>query len=108
MTKYIITKHAMERYSERVNFNQKKVKDAIIKDLRALKNKRIINVKDKKYIFFKNYREFIIKKDGDKEILITVIKHKRDEKEAAIRKRLEEKKEYEELINEFIIEKDNK
>ena len=97
MTKYIITKHAMERYSERVNFNQKKVKDAIIKDLKALKNKRIINVKDKKYIFFKNYREFIIKKDGDKEIVITVIKHKRDAKEKALEKRLREKEEYESL-----------
>lgn len=108
MTKYIITKHAMERYSERVNYNQKKVKDAIIKDLKALKNKRIINIKDKKYVFFKNYREFIIKKDGDKEILITVIKHKRDEKEKAIEKRLREKEEYEALINEFIIDKNEK
>ena len=108
MTKYIITKHAMERYSERVNYNQKKVNDAIIKDLKAFKNKRIITIKDKKYVFFKNYREFIIKKDGDKEILITVIKHKRDEKEKAIEKRLREKEEYEALINEFIIDKNEK
>lgn len=108
MTKYIITKHAMERYSERVNFNQKKVKDAIIKDLKALKNKRIINVKDKKYIFFKNYREFIIKKDGDKEIVITVIKHKRDAKEKALEKRLREKEEYESIIRDFEVKKDDK
>ena len=77
MTNYIITKHAMERYAERINYNQKKTRDAIIKDLKALKNKRIINVGDKKYIFFKNYREFILQKKGNKEILITVIKHKR-------------------------------
>lgn len=108
MTKYIITKHAVERYNERVNYSAKEIKRAIIKDLKALKNKRIINVGDKKYVFFKNYREFIIKKDGDKEILLTVIKHKRDEKEKAIEKRLKEKEEYESLLNEFIIEKDDK
>ena len=106
MTKYILTKHAMERYSERVNFNHKRIQDAMLKDLRALRNKRIVNVGDKKYVFMKNYREFIIQKDGDREIVITVIKHKRDAKEKALEKRLKEKKEYEELINEFIIEKD--
>lgn len=108
MTQYIITKHAVERYNERVNYSTKEIKRAIIKDLKALKNKRIINVGDKKYVFFKNYREFIIKKDGDKEILLTIIKHKRDEKEKAIEKRLKEKEEYESLLNEFIIEKDDK
>ena len=106
MTKYILTKHSMERYSERVNFNHKRIQDAMLKDLRALRNKRIVNVGDKKYVFMKNYREFIIQKDGDREIVITVIKHKRDAKEKALEKRLREKKEYEELINEFIVEKD--
>ena len=33
MTKYIITDHAMERYAERINYNQKKTRDAIMKDL---------------------------------------------------------------------------
>lgn len=106
MTKYILTRHAMQRYSERVNFNHKRIQDAMLKDLRALRNKRIVNVGSKKYVFMKNYREFVIQKDGDKEIVITVIKHKRDAKERALEKRLKEKKEYEELINEFIIEKD--
>ena len=108
MTKYILTRHAMQRYSERVNFNHKRIQDAMLKDLRALRNKRIVNIGSKKYVFMKNYREFVIQKDGDKEIVITVIKHKRDAKEKALEKRLREKKEYEELINEFIIEKDNK
>lgn len=99
--KFIITKHAMERYADRINFNQKRVKDAIIKDLKALKNKRIITVADKKYVFYKNYREFVIKQDGDKEILITVIKHKRSTKEKAIQKRLKEKEEYESIIRDF-------
>lgn len=94
--KYKITNHAIERYNERVNFSQKEIRRAIMKDLRSLKNKRIINVGSKKYIFFKNYREFVLetKPDGT-EILITVIKHKRDEKEKAIEKRLREKEEYE-------------
>lgn len=96
MYKYILTKHAMERYSERINFNHKEITKAMIKDLRALKNKRIINIGDKQYVFFKNYREFVIqKKPNGTAVVITVIKHKRDEKEKAIEKRLREKEEYE-------------
>lgn len=106
MTNYIITKHAMERYAERINYNQKRTRDAIIKDLKALKNKRIINVGDKKYIFFKNYREFILQKKGNKEILITVIKHKRSTKQQAIEKRERERQEYLDIIEEFKINKE--
>lgn len=106
MTNYIITKHAMERYAERINYNQKKTRDAIIKDLKALKNKRIINVGDKKYIFFKNYREFILQKKGNKEILITVIKHKRSTKQQAIEKRERERQEYLDIIEGFKINKE--
>lgn len=106
MTNYIITKHAMERYSERINYNQKKTRDAIMKDLRAMKNKRIINVGDKKYIFFKNYREFILQKKGNKEILITVIKHKRSTKQQAIEKRERERQEYLDIIEGFKINKE--
>ena len=108
MTKYILTRHAMQRYSERVNFNHKRIQDAMMKDLRALRNKRIVNIGNKKYVFMKNYREFIIQKDGDKEIVITVIKHKRDAKEKALEKRLKEKEEYESIIRDFEIEKDDK
>lgn len=106
MTNYIITKHAMERYAERINYNQKKTRDAIIKDLKALKNKCIINVGDKKYIFFKNYREFILQKKGNKEILITVIKHKRSTKQQAIEKRERERQEYLDIIEGFKIDKE--
>lgn len=106
MTNYIITKHAMERYAERINYNQKKTRDAIIKDLKTLKNKRIINVGDKKYIFFKNYREFILQKKGNKEILITVIKHKRSTKQQAIEKRERERQEYLDIIEGFKINKE--
>lgn len=53
MTKYILTHHAMQRYSERVNFNHKRIKDAMMKDLRALRNKRIVNIGQKKYVFMK-------------------------------------------------------
>ena len=91
-----ITKHAMERYSSRINFNQKKVTDAMLKDLNALKSKRIITVGSKEYVFYKNSREFVIQKQKDNtRVVITVIKHKRDKKEAAIRKRLKEKEEFE-------------
>lgn len=106
MTKYIITDHAMERYAERINYNQKKTRDAIMKDLKALKNKRIINIGDKKHIFYKNYREFILQKKGNKEILVTVIKHKRSTKQQAIEKREQERQEYLDIINEFKVDKD--
>lgn len=108
MTRYILTHHAMERYSERVNFNHKRIQDAMLKDLRALRNKRIVNVGDKKYVFMKNYREFVIQKDGDREIVITVIKHKRDAKERALEKRLKEKEEYDSIIRDFEVKKDKK
>lgn len=96
---YIITKHAMERYSERINFNQKRVRDAIMKDLRATDSKRIITIDNKKHIFYKNYREFVLKKSGNKEVLITVIKHKREDKEKVIKRRLKEKMEIEKNID---------
>lgn len=106
MTNYIITKHAMERYAERINYNQKKTRDAIMKDLKALKNKRIINIGDKKHIFYKNYREFILQKKGNTEILVTVIKHKRSTKQQAIEKREQERQEYLDIINGFKVDKD--
>ena len=50
----------------------------------------------KEYVFYKNSREFVIQKQKDNtRVVITVIKHKRDKKEAAIRKRLKEKEEFE-------------
>src|SRR5699024_7335259 len=82
----------------------------IIKDLKSMKNKRIVNIGNgKRYIFFKNYREVVmVEKEDGTEVLITVIKHKRDKKEEAINKRLQEKKEYESSMNEDIINKDKK
>lgn len=106
MTKYIITDHAMQRYAERINYNQRKTRDAILKDLKALKNKRIINIGDKKHIFYKNYREFILQKKGNTEVLVTVIKHKRSTKQQAIEKREQERQEYLQIINDFTIDKE--
>ena len=106
MTKNIITDHAMERYAERINYNQKKTRDAKMKDLKALKNKRMIIIGDKKHIFYKNYREFILQKKGNTEILVTVIKHKRSTKQQAIEKREQERQEYLDIINEFKVDKD--
>lgn len=77
-----------------------------MKDLKALKNKRIINIGDKKHIFYKNYREFILQKKGNTEILVTVIKHKRSTKQQAIEKREQERQEYLDIINEFKVDKD--
>lgn len=97
--KYIITKHAVERYSSRINYSEKEIKRAIFKDLYSLKNKRIITVGNKEYVFHKNSREFVIqKKKNNTRVVITVIKHKRYKKEAAIRKRLKEKEEFENNI----------
>src|SRR5699024_5303132 len=77
MNKYILTDHAIERYVERTTVNTKEVKKSIMRDLKALKNKRIINVGDKQYVFYKHSKEYILQKKGDNYILLTVIKHKR-------------------------------
>lgn len=103
---YKITKHAIERYSERINYSQKSVIQAMLKDLRSF-NKRIVNVGKKKYVFGKNYKEFVIEKNNKGiEVVITVIKHDRDEKGKAIEKRMREREEYlsimKELTNEDI------
>src|SRR5699024_12819433 len=94
--KYIITKHAVERYSSRINYSEKEIKKAIHKDLYSLKNKRIITVGNKEYIFYKNSREFVIKKkkNGTK-VLVTDIKHARHKKEKAIRNSIREMIQYE-------------
>ena len=101
MNKYILTDHAIERYVERTTVNTKEVKKSIMRDLKALKNKRIINVGDKQYVFYKHSKEYILQKKGDNYILLTVIKHKRGDKEKAIDKRLREKAEYEETMDDF-------
>lgn len=101
MNKYILTDHAIERYVERTTVNTKEVKKSIMRDLKALKNKRIINVGDKQYVFYKHSKEYILQKKGDNYILLTVIKHKRGDKEKAIDKRLREKAEYEETMDAF-------
>lgn len=101
MNKYIITKHAIERYVERTTVNTKEVRKSIMRDLKALKNKRIINVGDKQYVFYKHSKEYILQKKGSNYILLTVIKHKRGDKEKAIEKRLKEKAEYEETMDAF-------
>lgn len=94
--KYKITNHALQQYAKRINFSQKKITDSILKDLYALKDKRIITVGQKEYVFYKNSREFIIQNQKDQtKVVLTVIKHKRDKKEDAIKKRLKEKEEYE-------------
>jgi len=95
--KYKITKHAMERYSNRIGLSKGKITDAMLKDLYALKGKRIVTVGTKEYVFYKNSREFVIQNQKDQtKVVLTVIKHKRDKKEEAIKKRLREKEEYEE------------
>lgn len=101
MNKYIITNHAVDRYKERTTVNTKEVKKSIMRDLKALKNKRIINVGDKQYVFYKHSKEYILQKKGNNYILLTVIKHKRGDKEKAIDKRLREKAEYEETMDAF-------
>src|SRR5699024_235757 len=108
MTRYILTHHAMQRYSERENFNHKRIKDDMMKDIRAVRNKRIDKVGDKRYVIMKNYRECDIQKVGNKEIVITIIKNKRDAKEKALEKRLREKEEYESIIRDFEVKKDDK
>jgi hypothetical protein len=84
---YIITKHAIERYMERIDYNRKDAIKRIQSDLYFKKVKRIINNGDTRHVFTNNSKEFIFKKDAGTWILKTVIKRTRHTNQFAMDKR---------------------
>ena len=100
--KYYISKHALERYEQRTNESKQSVQKRILRDLNALRNKKIIHIGPIKHVFYKqpsgNIREFILKQDKkrkDTYIVTTIISRNPEQNEIAYRKRLKRKEEYE-------------
>lgn len=110
--KFIITNHALERYEQRTNESKTDVKQRIIRDLRALRNKKIIHIGSTKHVFYtqpsKNVREFIIEESKGKLYVTTIINRSPEKSEKAYKKRLEQKEQYERnLLNEKNKSKEN-
>lgn len=100
--RYIITNHVMQRYEQRTNKVKQSTKSRIIRDLKALRNKRIVNIGRTKYIFYTQpngtIREFVVEqgtKNPNNFYVTTVISRNHEESEVAYKKRLRQKEEYE-------------
>lgn len=83
---FIITKHAIERFDQRLGWrregNVKKygIEKSIRKELSSYKKiKYIIDIDEHKYIFLKNGKEFRFKKERNTWVLLTVVRHCREE-----------------------------
>ena len=57
--KYYISKHALERYEQRTNESKQSVQKRILRDLNALRNKKIIHIGPNKKILSKR-KDFIL------------------------------------------------
>jgi hypothetical protein len=85
---FIITKHAIERYRERVSEDAKDIIRRIKRDLYFKKIRRIVNKGNIRHVFTFHSKEFIFVNDNGKWILKTVIKRNRTRNPQAIEKRL--------------------
>lgn len=81
---FIITKHALERYIERVGYNKADVIKHIQNDLHYKKIVRIVNNGNTRHVFTRNSKEFIFINNHGKWILKTVIKRNRENHKEAI------------------------
>lgn len=97
--KFIVTNHALERYEQRTNESKTDVRQRIIRDLKALRNKKIIHIGSTKHVFYtqpsKNVREFIIEESNGKLYVTTIINRSPEKSEKAYQKRLQQKEQYE-------------
>lgn len=97
--KYHITKHAIQRYQERTNEAKKPTIHRMLRDLHAMRNKKIVNIGDISHIFYKqpntNVREFIVVRKESKYVVTTIINRRSADSEVAYQNRLRQKKEYE-------------
>lgn len=85
---FIITDHAIQRYKERVDDEEKDVIRRIKRDLYFKKIRRIVNNGNVRHVFTANSKEFIFVKDKKKWILKTVIKRNRETNKLAIKRRM--------------------
>lgn len=84
---YIITKHAIKRYKERIGEDDKFIVKRIKADLHFTKVKRIINEENVRHVFTRNSKEFIFTKDRDIWVLKTIIKRNKYQQKEAISKK---------------------
>lgn len=99
--KIICTNHSIQRYEQRTNKTKQSVIKRMIRDIKALRNKKIVKVGTTYYVFYKqpsnNVREFILEqddKDSDKFYCITVINRDPKASSAVYKKRLKQKERY--------------
>ena len=98
-TQYILTEHALQRYEERTNKSKKNTRHRMLRDLHAMRNKKMVYIENTIYIFYRqpnnNVREFIVFKKNNKHIVTTVINRNSEDSDLAYKNRLRQKKEYE-------------
>lgn len=100
--KIVCTNHSIQRYEQRTNKTKQNVIKRMIRDIKALRNKKIVNVGSTYYVFYKqpsnNVREFILEQDNDdknKFYCVTVINRRPEASNAVYKKRLKQKEIYE-------------
>lgn len=97
--KYYITKHAIQRYQERTNEAKKPTIHRMLRDLHAMRNKKMVRIGNVKHIFYKqpntNVREFIVVEKQNRLVVTTIINRNSADSEVAYQNRLRKKKEYE-------------
>ena len=100
--KIICTNHSIQRYAQRTNKTKQNVIKRMIRDIKALRNKKIVNVGSTYYVFYKqpsnNVREFILEQDDndkDKFYCVTVINRNSKASEHIYNKRIRQKQKYE-------------
>ena len=100
--KIICTNHSIQRYEQRTNKTKQSVIKRMIRDIKALRNKKIVKVGNTYYVFYKqssnNVREFILEQDDndkDKFYCVTVINRNPKSSEYIYNKRLRQKQKYE-------------
>lgn len=100
--KIICTNHSIQRYEQRTNKTKQSVIKRMIRDIKALRNKKIVKVGNTYYVFYKqpsnNVREFILEQDDndkDKFYCVTVINRNSKSSEYIYNKRLRQKQKYE-------------
>lgn len=97
--RYHISQHAIKRYQERTNEAKKPTIHRMLRDLHAMRNKKIVRIGDTQHVFYRqpnnNVREFIMIEKQHKYIVTTIINRNSEDSEVAYNNRLRQKAKYE-------------
>lgn len=83
--KFVITNHAKQRFLQRLgrrresNISNEGIEKTIQKELTIKRIRYIIDIDDYKYVFLKNGKEYRFKKHNNTWILLTIIRHTREQ-----------------------------